>query len=78
MSKADERRAAQEQAWIEELAAMQERPNIPPVEADPDRRSWRSRCTGWKRGYHERARTTPLGAPIWRCRWCAQDLKNPA
>jgi hypothetical protein len=52
-----------------------QRPNIPPIPADPDPQSWYSRCAGWEDQYHVRLRIEETG---WRCRYCGQLLRPPS
>jgi hypothetical protein len=64
-----QRRAAQEADARADEAAQAARVEAPVREVDPNPASWQSRCSGWRGGFHERARGEP-DAPRWRCRWC--------
>lgn len=77
MSKHDERRARFEAFERDQAAAMNARPNVAPIEKDPDPSSWTSLCTGWRGGFHERPRGNAMSDPIWRCRWCGRRFTPP-
>lgn len=74
MSRADERRAEQDDYMRDALAHERQSETGPIVTPDPDPDSWSSRCAGWQVGVHEKARIEETG---WRCRWCWQLLTPP-
>lgn len=76
MSKADDRRAEQDAAALDDLIAMNQRPVEPAPPYLPDRRSWASTCAGWRGGIHERHKEDRI-LGIWKCKWCAQTFDEP-